>query len=110
MSTKQKAIKALEAISATATLEDTSSDYYFDVEIEAPKDFVWSGAEIHCLTHSWNKMPGEKSEFWKEVIELIKNELGEPVKCCELSCNEWGTDDPSKCGYWSGAYQAGAAN
>lgn len=98
MTTKNKALNELKKIHPNAELIDDSDVNGYVVNIDAPKGMHWENDDVHsrvCFFHN----DGKKDEFWKYVIEEIKD-LGNPIKCSLCNCSEWDYDDDI-CDFWN---------
>lgn len=83
MTTKQKVVKAVEALGANMECGRTDSGV-FEILIDAPEGQHWSGDGIHQLVESqWNNEPVEG--LWQDALERIRYGL-EPCDPEDLNC------------------------
>ena len=97
MGTKQQAIRALQAHTPGAVLNDLSGTETYDVTLEAPVGQHWEG-DVHCrCVGAWYDT-GIKPEYWDLVLEAMAD-LPKAVSCQRTRCELF---SEGVCEYWLG--------
>ena len=78
---KQKVLALVKELDAE--IEIRNGDGPFEIIIDAPDGFIWSGDGLHCLVHSqWDDQP--TTELWQDAFSRMSNGL---EKCNEPDCD-----------------------
>lgn len=86
MASKSHAESALRKFAPGATLVDNSGPLHYDILLEAPPGHSWGGDMHAFVIHEFNS--GNKSDYWRRVIEDIQASL-DPAELCGENCVYW---------------------